>query len=92
MTSYLYRADGVKVKKLFGDLEPHYLDGFQYKSTKPSESSDGGIDIGVIGDPNEVAEIKLRIIPTSEGYYDALLNQYIYNYTDHLGNVRLSID
>jgi RHS repeat-associated protein len=90
VTSYLYRADGVKVKKFFGDLETHYMDGFQYKSTKPSESSDGGTGIGVIGDPNEVAEIKLRIIPTSEGYYDALLNQYIYNYTDHLGNVRLS--
>ncbi len=35
-------------------------------------------------------EIKLRIIPTSEGYYDALRNMYFYNYTDHLGNVRLS--
>ena len=90
MTSYLYRADGVKVKKLFGDLETHHLDGFQYKSTKPSESSVVGTDISVIDDPSEVTEIKLRIIPTSEGYYDALLNQYIYNYTDHLGNVRLS--
>ncbi|RXM39759.1 hypothetical protein BOQ62_10085 [Chryseobacterium sp. CH21] len=88
ITQYTYRADGVKVKKLFGDLETDYLDGFQYKSTKPSESSPGGI--GVIDDPDEPAEIKLRIIPTSEGYYDALLNQYIYNYTDHLGNVRLS--
>jgi RHS repeat-associated protein len=90
VTQFTYRADGVKVKKLFGDLETDYLDGFQYKSTKPSESSGGGIDVGVIDDPSEVAEIKLRIIPTSEGYYDALLNQYIYNYTDHLGNVRLS--
>ena len=64
------------------------MDGFQYKSTKPSESSVGGI--GSIDDPNDVAQIKLRIIPTSEGYYDALLNQYVYNFTDHLGNVRLS--
>ncbi|WP_276963303.1 RHS repeat-associated core domain-containing protein, partial [Chryseobacterium sp.] len=88
VTQYTYRADGVKVKKLFGDLETHYLDGFQYKTTKQSESSDSGI--GVIDDPDAPAEIKLRIIPNSEGYYDALLNQYIYNYTDHLGNVRLS--
>lgn len=89
VTNYVYRADGVKVKKLFGDIETNYLDGFQYKSTMPSESGNGGGGIGVI-DPNEVAVMKLRIIPTSEGYFDALSNQYIYNYTDHLGNVRLS--
>ncbi|UZU00210.1 RHS repeat-associated core domain-containing protein [Chryseobacterium fluminis] len=40
--------------------------------------------------PNQTAVIKLRIIPTSEGYYDALNKLYIYHYTDHLGNVRLS--
>jgi len=34
--------------------------------------------------------MKLRIIPTSEGYFDVITKQYIYNYTDHLGNVRLS--
>ncbi|WP_288448519.1 hypothetical protein [uncultured Chryseobacterium sp.] len=39
---------------------------------------------------NKVPELKLRIIPTLEGYYDALLDKYIYNFTDHLGNVRLS--
>ncbi|WP_160138284.1 DUF6443 domain-containing protein [Chryseobacterium sp. c4a] len=32
----------------------------------------------------------LQFIPTSEGYFDLTKNQYIYNYTDHLGNVRLS--
>ncbi|WP_080776607.1 RHS repeat-associated core domain-containing protein [Chryseobacterium phocaeense] len=88
VTNYLYRADGVKLKKLFGDLETHYLDGFQYKSTFQIESWDG---FGTYHpDPNEVPELKLRIIPTSEGYYDALLNKYVYNFTDHLGNVRLS--
>ena len=88
ITDYIYRADGTKVKKLFGDIETNYLDGFQYKSTKPSEAGSGGGPI--FSDPNEVAVMKLRIIPTSEGYFDALNNQYIYNYTDHLGNVRLS--
>ncbi|WP_312287637.1 DUF6443 domain-containing protein [Chryseobacterium gleum] len=88
VTSYLYRADGVKVKKLFGDLQTHYLDGFQYKSTFLRESWDG--EGTFIPDPNEIPELKLRIIPTSEGYYDALLNKYVYNFTDHLGNVRVS--
>jgi len=88
LTQNVYRADGAKVKKLFGDIETNYLDGFQYKSTKPSEESPGG-DFVII-DPNEVAVMKLRIIPTSEGYFDVITKQYIYNYTDHLGNVRLS--
>ncbi|KFF23444.1 RHS repeat domain-containing protein [Chryseobacterium vrystaatense] len=87
VTKYTYRADGIKVKKLFKDIETDYLDGFQYKSTKPSEGNSGGL---VVVDPNEVAVIKLRIIPTSEGYFDTVINQYIYNFTDHLGNVRLS--
>jgi RHS repeat-associated protein len=88
VTNITYRADGVKVKKLFGDLETDYLDGFQYKSTKPSESGTGGG--WVIDDPNEVAVMKLKIIPTAEGYYDSSNNQYVYNFTDHLGNIRLS--
>ncbi|WP_263602424.1 RHS repeat-associated core domain-containing protein [Chryseobacterium sp. PET-29] len=81
--NYTYRADGVKVKKFFNDLETDYLDGFQYKSTYPSET-DGYIDT------SEPIEIKLRIIPNPEGYFDALRNKYYYNFTDHLGNIRLS--
>lgn len=30
-TSYIYRADGTKVKKLFGTKATDYLDGFQYE-------------------------------------------------------------
>ncbi|WP_367118536.1 hypothetical protein [Chryseobacterium sp.] len=88
MTKYIYRADGIKVKKFFGDkIEADYLDGFQYKSTFSMESWNGE---GTFPNPNEIPVLKLRIIPTSEGYYDALLNRYVYNYTDHLGNIRLS--
>ncbi|SFZ96091.1 RHS repeat domain-containing protein [Chryseobacterium limigenitum] len=32
----------------------------------------------------------LQFFPTAEGFYDYQKNQYIYSYTDHLGNVRLS--
>ena len=69
------------MKKLFNGLETNYLDGFQYKFTHTWEAPSGTMT-------ND--EMKLRIIPTSEGYYDALRNVYFYNYTDHLGNVRLS--
>ncbi|MDH5035831.1 DUF6443 domain-containing protein [Chryseobacterium cucumeris] len=88
VTQYTYRADGVKVKKLFGDIETDYLDGFQYKSTFQIESWNGE---GVFQpDPNEIPVLKLRIIPTTEGYYDVLNERYVYNYKDHLGNIRLS--
>ncbi|MDR6157127.1 RHS repeat-associated protein [Chryseobacterium sp. SLBN-27] len=81
VTDYLYRADGVKVKKLFGGLQTDYLDGFQYKFTYAWEDETGTMTSD---------GMKLRIIPTAEGYFDGLRNRYFYNYTDHLGNVRLS--
>ncbi|WP_317127506.1 RHS repeat-associated core domain-containing protein [Chryseobacterium salivictor] len=65
-TNYIYRADGVKLKKTYGTAVTAYLDGFQYENNL------------------------LQFIPTVEGYYDFIKNAYIYNYTDHLGNVRLS--
>ncbi len=34
----------------------------------------------------------LQFVPTSEGYYDFVKNKYIYNYVDHLGNVRMSYE
>ncbi|PKF74381.1 sugar-binding protein [Chryseobacterium sp. PMSZPI] len=32
----------------------------------------------------------LKFVPTSEGYYDFERGIYVYHYTDHLGNIRLS--
>ncbi|WP_411811938.1 DUF6443 domain-containing protein [Chryseobacterium scophthalmum] len=89
VADYLYRADGTKLSKKIGDIETSYLDEFQYKSTRPSEAGIGGGDIVTI-DPNETPEIKLRIIPTSEGYYDYLSKMYVYHYKDQIGNIRLS--
>lgn len=71
VTNYIYRADGVKMKKLFGTVETNYLDGFQYKYTNWWEDETGN---------TTTTGMKLRIIPTSEGYFDALLNLYVYNY------------
>lgn len=84
---YLYNAAGQKVMKTVADYtdgtgiikEVDYLDGFQY-----------------------AGEV-LQFFPTSEGYVSATPGQsnvsgtftsyvfnYVYNYTDHLGNIRLS--
>ncbi|CAA7196831.1 DUF6443 domain-containing protein [Chryseobacterium potabilaquae] len=80
ITRYVYRADGVKVAKnyILGGTtkETQYLDGFQYDNS---------------GTSNVLASSSsLKFVPTSEGYFDFVKNKYIYNYTDHLGNVRLS--
>ncbi|MCS3533062.1 DUF6443 domain-containing protein [Chryseobacterium sp. JUb7] len=81
-TRSIYRADGVKLSKVFNTnagnsiTTTDYLDGFQYK-----------FDSGGLGSMNPQG---LQFVPTSEGYYDFTNNSYIYNYTDHLGNVRLS--
>ncbi|MDY3344210.1 DUF6443 domain-containing protein [Riemerella anatipestifer] len=64
--SYIYRADGAKLKKEFNTNVIDYLDGFQYEASR------------------------LQFFPTAEGYYDYLHKRYVYHYTDHLGNVRLS--
>jgi len=85
-TRYLYRADGTKLKKTYtygtgkanteASTMTEYLDGFQYEYTDT-------------GDPLADA-VKLKFVPTAEGYYNFENNKYIYSYTDHLGNVRLS--
>ncbi|BFO66175.1 DUF6443 domain-containing protein [Chryseobacterium sp. KCF3-3] len=66
VTDYIYRADGVKVKKIFDTKATDYLDGFQYENST------------------------LKFFPTTEGYFNVETGKYVYNYTDHLGNTRLS--
>lgn len=84
-TQYLYRADGTKLRKIytFGSGKANseinditeYLDGFQY------QYYDAG---GKIVAPTP------KFVVTSEGYFNFENNKYIYHYTDHLGNIRLS--
>ncbi|MFC0427653.1 DUF6443 domain-containing protein [Chryseobacterium scophthalmum] len=87
--TYKYKANGTKYAKRVDNISPYmedftevdYLEGFQYqrKYTKMS-TSQNPYDTG----------ITLKFVPTSEGYFDFEKNKYIYNYSDHLGNVRLS--
>ncbi|WP_317206380.1 RHS repeat-associated core domain-containing protein [Chryseobacterium sp. MFBS3-17] len=87
-TDYTYRADGTKLQKkhLFftGQLQGYdtiettdYLDGFQYSHTTG-------------GDPGSIFPQGLQFVPTAEGYYNFENNTYIYQYKDHLGNVRIT--
>lgn len=124
-TSYTYRADGVKLSKLFTvnndigstTIRTEYLDGFQYNSGLSKfgrevlnaddpltiNSLKAGqmevfqpvdeerlVDIGIPDTEPAIIEMKLQFFPTSEGFYDYKNSKYIYQYKDHLGNVRLS--
>ncbi len=113
--TYTYRADGVKVHKLFQvngqDIETWYLDGFVY-TTPYSQSVEGALretqvaeEMSVAGQPESLEfadkpiaeavpgggiEATPNFFATAEGFYDYDNFRYIYQYKDHLGNVRLS--
>jgi RHS repeat-associated protein len=80
-TYYTYRADGTKVSKRYiqmgAEKNTEYLDGFQYNNLESFGSTVPTVPT-------------LKFVPTPEGYFDFEKNKYIYNYIDHLGNVRLS--
>ncbi|MFC4380296.1 DUF6443 domain-containing protein, partial [Chryseobacterium bernardetii] len=95
ISSYLYRTDGTKLKKLYSYYKrdsqgntslaqtvTDYLDGFQYVLNTTG--------VGCLDCPPPLPD--LQFVPTSEGYYDFVKNKYIYNYVDHLGNVRMSYE
>jgi RHS repeat-associated protein len=79
--TYLYDSNGTKKQKIFTNgtvvTTTDYLDGFQYTKTGS-------------------AAVLLKYFPTSEGYVSVTVSggvntyNYVYNYTDHLGNVRVS--
>ena len=88
---YLYNALGQKVEKTVSTMNnsssqtfaiSDYLGGFQY--TEVSTKTRRGSTV----DPTKSS----RFFPTAEGYYDFLKNSYVFNYTDHLGNVRMSYE
>ena len=78
---YLYDAAGVKVQKKVTDgnkiITTDYLDGFQYEDQLLQffPHSEGYVRVTTVG-----------MGPTNPLY----AFNYVYNYTDHLGNVRLS--
>ncbi|WP_170148955.1 DUF6443 domain-containing protein [Chryseobacterium defluvii] len=80
---YSYRADGVKVKKKF-----HYFSGRQNNDAFVTTEYIDGFQYSA--ETFSLVVPTLKFFNTSEGYYDYQNNRYIYNYVDHLGNVRVS--
>ena len=75
-----YRADGVKIKK--AHQSPNISGSIVTKTTDYLD--------GFQYETVNTGTTALQFVPTAEGYYDFVKNLYIYNYVDHLGNVRLS--
>lgn len=71
---YKYRADGTKLEKTY----------IKYSSIRIIPVITNYLD-GFQYENNV-----LQFVPTAEGYYDFTKKLYIYNYSDHLGNVRVS--
>ncbi len=79
-----------------------YLDGFQYSQktdhgligSREALDSDFAFEREAF-EVDEVIELRtapptLEIFPTAEGFYDYQNKRYIYQYRDHLGNIRVS--
>jgi len=81
-TNYTFKADGTKLRKVYkygGDLFVGEVSiSIDYLDGFQYESQTAS------------APFILKFVPTAEGYYNFENNKYIYSYTDHLGNVRLS--
>lgn len=78
---YLYDANGTKLRKKYT---------YYFSKGKSERFSATDYLNGFQYSINHLNSVSLDFVPTSEGYYDFKNNRYIYNYTDHLGNVRLS--
>jgi len=76
-----------------------YLDGFHYVSSTGDElwwafyeeaasAYEPEAFVNMVSNTN--FDNVLKFFPTAEGFYDFENNEYIYQYKDHLGNVRLS--
>ncbi|WP_228428608.1 DUF6443 domain-containing protein [Chryseobacterium daecheongense] len=102
---YLYGADGTKRRKITHLSKPdgvfltitEYLDGFHYLTTQGTpDNGDNPLDYAYEQESfiNNIIKDQpipaLQFFPTAEGFYDYANNKYIYQYKDHLGNVRVS--
>ena len=91
--NYIYNSIGKKLQKTIRTynsksqttttVDTYYLNGFQYKRTFSTSPTS-----------NTIAVTNLEFFPTSEGYVEPVGSsyKYVYQYKDHLGNVRVSYD
>ncbi|WP_053082690.1 DUF6443 domain-containing protein [Chryseobacterium angstadtii] len=81
-TKYVYDAGGTKIRKVYS----YFLGRALSYTVETIDYLDGF----QYKKKSEASRTVLQFVPTAEGYYNFENNKYIYSYTDHLGNVRLS--
>lgn len=77
---FIYRADGIKLQKTY----TYYASKSGSTITENTDYLDGF----QYESQDDISSLKF--FPTSEGYYDFEKKRYVYNYEDHLGNIRLA--
>ncbi|WP_185269574.1 DUF6443 domain-containing protein [Chryseobacterium bernardetii] len=75
-TLYIYQADGTRLKAEY----TYFSNMSQIELKRITEYLDGF----------QYEDNRLQFFANEEGYYDYTQKKYIYNYVDHLGNVRVS--
>ncbi|BFM45284.1 DUF6443 domain-containing protein [Flavobacterium sp. CFS9] len=89
---YVYYDNGGPAPEDPGDTDPP-IDGEDPAPNDPPAEANrsslaGGQQPG--GSQNVASRPILQFFPIAEGYYDDIYKKYVYQYKDHLGNVRLS--
>ncbi|MGH2666740.1 DUF6443 domain-containing protein [Flavobacterium sp.] len=69
-----------------GDTDPP-IDGEDPAPTDPPVEANR---FGTLASQQVPSRPTLQFFPTAEGYYDNIGKKYVYQYKDHLGNIRLS--
>ena len=88
LIEYNYLNLPKSITQAVGNTTYNYrADGIKLRKTYSTKTTDylDGFQYETLG-----ASTNLQFLTTAEGYYDMAKNAYIYNYLDHLGNVRLS--
>ncbi|SHF71935.1 DUF6443 domain-containing protein, partial [Chryseobacterium vrystaatense] len=71
-----------------GGGDPEFLRSFAQEASKAMEIQAFSVEEKKTVPPSKTKD--LSFFPTGEGFYDYIKDQYIYQYKDHLGNVRIS--
>ncbi|WP_025124633.1 DUF6443 domain-containing protein [Myroides odoratimimus] len=90
ITKIKYNHLNLPVEINFGTDKIEYLYTASGKKTQKKVTEKGVVTLTDYLGGFQYVKGKLSFLPTAEGFFNAETNAYVYQYKDHLGNVRLS--